>query len=75
MPFLLRGINLLGIDSNTCPKDRRLNAWERLARELPGDKLAAMTSTASLADLPDLAGKILQGRVRGRTVIDTRKTG
>ena len=75
MPFLLRGINLLGIDSNTCPKERRLIAWDRLSRELPQDKLAAATSTASLADVPELAGKILQGRVRGRTVIDTRKSG
>ena len=75
MPFLLRGINLLGIDSNTCPKERRLIAWGRLAKELPHDKLAAATSTASLADLPDLAGKILQGQVRGRTVIDTHKAG
>ena len=74
MPFLLRGINLLGIDSNMCPKERRLIAWNRLAKELPGDKLAAVSSTACLADLPDLAGKILQGQVRGRTVIDTRKT-
>ena len=74
MPFLLRGINLLGIDSNMCPKERRLVAWARLAKELPADKLAALSSTACLADLPDLAGKILQGRIRGRTVIDTRKT-
>ena len=74
MPFLLRGINLLGIDSNTCPKERRLTAWARLAKELPLDKLAAVTNTASLADIPDWAGKILQGQVRGRTVIDTRKT-
>jgi len=73
MPFLLRGINLLGIDSNTCPKERRLVAWDRLSRELPTDKLAAVTSTASLADLPGLAGKILQGQIQGRTVIDTRK--
>jgi acrylyl-CoA reductase (NADPH) len=73
MPFLLRGISLLGIDSNTCPKERRLTAWARLAKELPLDKLAAATNTASLADIPDWAGKILQGQVRGRTVIDTRK--
>ncbi len=75
MPFLLRGINLLGIDSNLCPKERRLTAWARLAKELPQDKLAAITSTATLADIAGLAGKILQGQVRGRTVIDTRKTG
>ena len=75
MPFLLRGINLLGIDSNLCPKERRLIAWDRLAKELPLDKLSDVTSTASLADLDDLAGKILQGQVQGRTVIDTRKSG
>ena len=75
MPFLLRGINLLGIDSNLCPKERRLTAWDRLSRELPLDKLSDITSPASLADVDDLAGKILQGQVRGRTVIDTRKSG
>ncbi len=75
MPFLLRGINLLGIDSGTCPRERRLVAWGRLASELPLDKLASATNTAGLADLDDLAGKILQGQVQGRTVIDTRKSG
>ena len=70
LPFLLRGINLCGIDSNTCPKTRRLKAWARLAAELPLDKLDALTNEAPLAQLPELAGKILQGQVRGRTVID-----
>jgi acrylyl-CoA reductase (NADPH) len=70
LPFLLRGINLCGIDSNTCPKDRRLEAWARLAKDLPLDKLDAVTNEAPLAQLPELAGKILQGQVRGRTVID-----
>ncbi|MFQ5763689.1 MAG: MDR family oxidoreductase [Rhodospirillales bacterium] len=75
LPFLLRGVNLLGIDSGMCPKERRLVAWNRLAGELDKAKLAKMTNTESLAQVPDLAGKILQGQVRGRTVIDTRKTG
>ena len=70
LPFLLRGINLCGIDSNTCPKDRLLEAWGRLAKDLPLDKLDAVTNEAPLAQLPELAGKILQGQVRGRTVID-----
>ncbi len=70
LPFLLRGVNLCGIDSNTCPKERRIAAWGRLAKDLPLDKLDAVTNEASLAQLPDLAGKILQGQVRGRTVID-----
>ena len=70
LPFLLRGINICGIDSNTCPKERRIAAWARLAKELPLDKLDAVTNEAPLAQLPELAGKILQGQVRGRTVIN-----
>jgi acrylyl-CoA reductase (NADPH) len=70
IPFLLRGINLLGIDSNTCPMERRAKAWARLARDMPLDKLDAMTTTVGLAAVPGMAGKILQGQVRGRTVID-----
>ncbi len=70
LPFLLRGINLCGIDSATCPKDRRLVAWGRLAKELPLDKLDEVTNRAGFAELPDLAGKILKGGIRGRTVVD-----
>ena len=70
MPFLLRGINLLGIDSNTCPMEHRVTAWGRLARELPADKLEKMTAEVPLAAVPELAGKILQGQVKGRTVVD-----
>lgn len=70
LPFLLRGINLLGIDSNTCPKARRLVAWDRLSRELPLDKLDKMTSKVPLAEAPGMADAILKGQVRGRTVID-----
>ncbi len=70
LPFLLRGINLLGIDSGTCPSPRRRQAWARLASELPMDKLDAMTSEAVLAELPDLAKQILKGQVRGRLVVD-----
>ena len=70
IPFLLRGINLLGIDSNTCPYERRVEAWGRLVTQLPTDKLEGMINRVGLADTLDLAGKILQGQVRGRTVID-----
>ena len=70
LPFLLRGINLLGIDSATCPVERRLIAWPRLARDLPMDKLEAMTRVVPLADLPRVGGEILKGQVRGRTVVD-----
>ena len=70
LPFLLRGVNLLGIDSVMCPQPRRREAWGRLVRDLPMDKLDAMTSEATLADLPALGQDILKGQVRGRLVID-----
>lgn len=70
IPFLLRGVNLLGIDSGHCPMDRRIEAWRRLAAQVPMDKLDAMTTEAPLSEVADLGGKILQGQVRGRTVID-----
>jgi acrylyl-CoA reductase (NADPH) len=70
IPFLLRGVNLLGIDSVMCPPDERIEAWRRLARDLPLDKLEALTETVPLADVPGLAPRILKGEVRGRIVID-----
>src|SRR5207237_10495453 len=70
LPFLLRGVNLLGIDSVMCPRDERIPAWERLARDLPLDRLEQITQTVSLAEVPALAPRILKGEVRGRIVID-----
>jgi acrylyl-CoA reductase (NADPH) len=72
IPFLLRGVNLLGIDSVMQPYDNRLRAWERIARDLPMDKLEAMVVPAGLGDLPDLGAAILKGGVRGRVVVDVR---
>lgn len=71
IPFLLRGVNLLGIDSVMCPMALRRQAWDRLGRDLPLAKLDAMIETAKLADLPRLAGQILKGEVRGRVVVET----
>jgi acrylyl-CoA reductase (NADPH) len=70
IPFLLRGVNLLGIDSVMCPPPERNEAWRRLARELPHERLAALTETVPLSALPALAPKILTGGVRGRLVVD-----
>jgi len=72
IPFLLRGVNLLGIDSVMCPKEPRIEAWQRLARDLPFDKLDRMTEEVPLSKVAALAPKILGGAVRGRTVIDVR---
>ena len=70
IPFLLRGVNLLGIDSVTRPTADRVRAWDRIAADLPMDKLEAMIRPAALADLPDLGRAILKGQVQGRVVVD-----
>ena len=72
VPFLLRGVNILGIDSVLIPYARRVAAWERIARDMPKDKLEAMISLHGLADLPQLGVEILAGKVKGRAVIDVR---
>ena len=72
IPFLLRGVNLLGIDSVLKPFDGRQRAWARLARDLPLDRLEAMIRPATLAEVPDLGAAILRGEVRGRVVVDVR---
>ncbi len=69
-PFILRGVSLLGIESVYMPMPRRLKAWERLARDLDVKKLAAMTKTIKLEDLPKAADDILAGTVRGRLVVE-----
>ena len=70
IPFLLRGINLLGIDSVMQPYENRLRAWQRIGKDLPMDKLEAMISPAVLADMPQLGAQILKGQVQGRVVVD-----
>ena len=70
IPFLLRGVNLLGIDSVMRPYADRVRAWNRIARDLPMDKLEAMVQPATLTDLPELGAAILKGQVQGRVVVD-----
>ena len=72
VPFLLRGVNLLGIDSVMRPYEDRVRAWGRIARDLPMDKLDGMIVPATLEDLPRLGAEILKGQVRGRVVVDVR---
>ena len=69
-PFILRGVNLLGINSVTVPYAKRVEAWNRLAAELPMAKLEAMIHPATLSDLPALGAAILKGAVQGRVVVD-----
>jgi len=69
-PFILRGVSLLGIDSVTLPKALREEAWQRLVRDLDRQKLAAMTTTIGLDDVPEAARNIVDGKVRGRIVVE-----
>ncbi|MGV2978610.1 MDR family oxidoreductase [Camelimonas sp. ID_303_24] len=69
-PFILRSVALLGIDSVRARKSLRLEAWDRIARDLDRDKLAAMTSSIQLADVQSAATDILEGKIRGRVVVD-----
>ena len=73
MPFLLRGVNVFGIDSVACPMDRRAEIWAALAADMPKDKLAQMVSEVGLEDVPALGKQILDGQVRGRIVVNVNK--
>ncbi len=70
IPFIIRGVNLLGVDSVMCPMAQRREAWRRLSVDLPGDKLDAMIEPAKLEDLAGLSKRILEGKVRGRVVVE-----
>lgn len=70
IPFLLRGVNLLGIDSVMQPFENRVRAWTRIASDLPIAKLEAMIQPAALSDLASLGVDILKGQVKGRVVVD-----
>jgi acrylyl-CoA reductase (NADPH) len=70
LPFLLRGVSLLGIDSVMRPISDRKDAWGRIGALLPRDVLDAMTTDIALGDLPAWGEKILKGAVRGRVVVD-----
>ncbi len=70
IPSILRGVNLLSIDSVMQPCVNRVVAWARLATDLPVDQLDAMVESVTLAGVAELGPAILGGRVRGRTVVD-----
>lgn len=72
-PFILRGVTLVGIDSVMCPRPERLVAWERLGRDLDVDKLAMITHEVSLAEAIPTAAQLIEGKVRGRVVVDVNR--
>ncbi|WP_425930316.1 MDR family oxidoreductase [Pseudomonas sp. NyZ201] len=69
-PFILRGVSLLGINSVTQPFQRRVNAWQRLADQLDLQALSVMTRTIGLEDALSAATELLDGRIRGRLIVD-----
>lgn len=69
-PFILRGVSLLGIDSAKAPKQVRIDAWDRLARDLDRDKLKSMTTTIGFDDILQAANDIVEGKIRGRVVVE-----
>ena len=72
-PFILRGVTLVGIDSVMCPRPDRLVAWQRLARDLDVAKLGLMTHEVSLAEAIPAAARLMEGKVRGRVVVDVNR--
>jgi len=70
MPFILRGVSLLGVDSVMAPKSIRVEAYERLASDLDQDKLQALSKTIGFDDIIQTATDIMDGKVRGRVVIE-----
>mgnify|MGYP001183637592 CR=1 FL=1 len=70
LPFILRGVNLLGIDSVMCPVPLRREIWRRLAQDLSKDKLDAAAQVIPLGQVIEAGGRILKGQVRGRLVVD-----
>jgi len=71
MPFILRGVSLLGVDSVMAPLPRRQEAWQRLARDLDPGRLESMVKEVPLADAIAQAQALLAGQVRGRVVVRT----
>jgi acrylyl-CoA reductase (NADPH) len=72
LPFILRGVSLQGVDSVMAPQAKRAVAWERLAKQLPLEKLDAITTTEPMSNLANLAELIVAGKTRGRVVIDVK---
>ncbi|UII57498.1 acryloyl-CoA reductase [Cytobacillus spongiae] len=72
-PFILRGVNLLGIDSVYCPKELREILWNRMATDLKPDLLSTIENEITFDELPDALANILKGNARGRTVVKVIK--
>ncbi|BFG73370.1 MDR family oxidoreductase [Paraburkholderia terrae] len=72
-PFILRGVTLAGIDSVMAPHERRVEAWQRIAQDLSTARLAAMVKEINLAEALAAAPDVLDGKIRGRLVVDVNR--
>lgn len=72
MPFILRGVSLIGVDSVMAPLEKRQRAWDRLARDLPAKLIGQMVEDISLDQVLDSAQRLMAGQVRGRLVVNLR---
>jgi acrylyl-CoA reductase (NADPH) len=72
MPFILRGVSLVGINSVECPRPQREAAWALLARDLDLDLLDSLTTSIALGDALEAGAAIVRGELRGRTVVNVR---
>ncbi|MCB1801737.1 MAG: oxidoreductase [Gammaproteobacteria bacterium] len=72
-PFILRGVTLVGIDSVMCPRELRLQAWQRLEQDLDVSKLANIASEVGLSEVMDTADQLLAGTIRGRRIVDVNR--
>lgn len=70
LPFILGNVTLSGIDSVNAPQEVRVQAWSRLARDLDLNKLARTTQVVGLAEVPAVVGRMFEGKIRGRTVVN-----
>lgn len=73
MPFILRGVTLVGIESVMCPKPKRLEAWRRLAEDLNVDHLTKMSSEIGLSEVIPTSASLLKGVIKGRLIVDVAR--
>ncbi|MDE2042429.1 MAG: oxidoreductase, partial [Alphaproteobacteria bacterium] len=73
MPFILRGVRLLGVDSVMAPKPVRLKAWDRVARDLDPAKLGVIAQEIPLSEAIGAAAELINGKIRGRVIVDVNR--
>ena len=73
LPFILRGVSLIGIDSVMAPYEQRVNTWQKIVLDLPPEKFEMMMQVEPLSNIEQLSKRILTGEVRGRVVLDVSR--